>query len=71
MSSSQNRYKFSYNAQVITSPLWRFRREHCSWCPFKDACASDKNLELRCILSRIALDLHTLTRKALLTNAHL
>ena len=47
------------------------RNEHYNRCPFTDACANDKDLELRCILSRIALDLHTLTRKTMLSNAHL
>jgi len=71
MSKSQNDYKDFRNSQVVTSPLWHFRHEHCKRCPFKDNCANDKDLELRCILSRIALDLHTLTRKTLLAAAHL
>jgi len=71
MSGVQNRHKFSHNSQVVTSPLWHFHNQHCNWCPFKDDCANDKDLELRCILSRIAVDLYTLTRKALLATAHL
>lgn len=71
MSNGENRYKFSHNSQVITSPLLRFRHELCNRCPIKDACANEKDLELRCILSGIALDLHILTRKTLLATAHL
>jgi len=46
------------------SPLSHFRREHCKSCPYLQQCTNNlnHNLELHCILSRIALDLHTLTR---------
>jgi hypothetical protein len=71
MSNGSNPYKNIHNSQVVSSPLWRFRYEHCNRCPIKDACANEKDLELRCILAQISLDLHTLTGKMLLATAHL
>jgi hypothetical protein len=61
----------SENSKVVTSPLWRFRKEWCSKCPYKDACSSDKSIEFRCIEALIALSLSRLTEKTVLANAHL
>jgi len=57
--------------RVILSPLWRFRKQCCNQCPYKDACSSDKTIEVRCIEALIALCLPSLTEKTVLSNAHL
>lgn len=50
---------------ITTSPIWHFTREHCQKCPYFETC--DANQQLRCVLARIALDLHSLTRNELQT----
>jgi hypothetical protein len=56
-------------ATLPASPLWHFLRENCKKCPFVNTC--DTHAQLRCVLCRIALDLHTLTRNDTARNRHL
>jgi len=71
MKYKENCLKNVYSHQVIRSPLWRFRHEYCNRCPLKNGCNENNELELRCLLSKIALDLHDLTGKTMLATAHL